>query len=195
MIMRRNSKPEETMTVPSVSSSVEKTSESPSSVAKSEDLSEIYAHRPAQPLQSKNEGRLVIGEGVIIKGEIRECREIEIHGTVEGDLEAAVLIVHDKGLVKGNVSTDSAEIHGSIDGDVSVKNRLDVKAKGSVAGKTEYGELSVEAGGRVVGTLDEQSAKKERPVVTATPKPATNPALTTSKPAPANPNGSAPALN
>ena len=125
--------------------------------------SEGYAHRPAPASQGQYEGHVLIGEGVKIKGEIRDCREIEIHGTVEGDLEAEVLIVHGNGVLTGNVNTDRAEVHGSIDGDVIVKHLLDVKAKGSVAGKTEYGELSVETGGRLVGTVDEQSASVSPP--------------------------------
>lgn len=195
MLKRRNPKPEETMTVPSISSPVEKTPDTPSPIEKNDDLPEIYSHRAAQKPQGQHEGHVLIGEGVSIKGEIRECREIEIHGTVEGDLEAEVLIVHASGRVKGNVNTDRAEIHGSIEGDVSVKNRLDVKAKGSVAGKTEYGELSVEAGGRVVGTLADQTAKKDRPIVTAPQKPAPDSMLKTSTPAVSKSSDPAPALN
>jgi len=133
---------------------------------------------PAQSL-GKYEGHVLIGEGVHIKGEIRDCREIEIHGTVDGDLEAEVLIVHGNGVVEGNVNADRAEVHGSVNGDISVKYRLDVKSNGSVAGATKYGELSVEAGGRVVGSLDEQtgksdksdSASKANPEVASTPQP------------------------
>ena len=85
------------------------------------------------------------------------------------------------GLLTGNVKTDIAEVHGSIDGEVSVKNLLDVKAKGSVAGKIKYGELSVETGGRIVGTLDDQSAKKDKPAGATSHRPTTDPILTGSK--------------
>ena len=182
------------MTVPTVSSPVEKSPDTFSQTLKSEDSSEIYTHRTAPTSSAKHEGHVLIGEGVEIKGEIRECREIEIHGTVEGDLEAEVLIVHQNGLVKGNVNTDRAEIHGSIDGDVIVKNRLDVKAKGSVAGKTEYGELSVEAGGRVVGTLEEKDTRTDQPAVETLQKPATDPMRTVRSPTVSNPTDRAPAL-
>lgn len=182
------------MAVPIVSSHVDETSEIPSQNPKSEGASENYSHRTASTSQGKHEGHVLIGEGVKIKGEIRECHEIEIHGSVEGDLEAEVLIVRENGLVKGNVSTDRAEVHGSIDGDVSVKYRLDVKAKGSVAGKTEYGELSVEAGGRVVGTLEEQTSNKDKAAYTTPQKTATDPLHTGSKPAVSNSNDWKPAL-
>ena len=182
------------MTAPSVSSHVEKTPETPLQNPTNENPPEIYSHRTAPTSQGKHEGHVLIGEGVKIKGEIRECRELEIHGTVEGDLEAEELIVHENGVVKGNVNTYKAVIHGSIDGDVSVKYRLDVKAEGSVAGKTEYGELSVEAGGRVVGTLEEQTSNKNQAVGTTSQKPTTYPLHTGSKPAISNPTDWTPAL-
>jgi cytoskeletal protein CcmA (bactofilin family) len=119
-----------------------------------EDRHERPSFTPAP--QGKHEGHVLVGEGIKIVGEIRDCRKIEIYGVVEGDLEAEELIVHDKGLLKGNVKTDRAQVHGSVDGDITVTHLLDVKAKGSVAGKTQYGQLSIETGGRIVGTLDER---------------------------------------
>ena len=148
---------------------------------------------PASASQGEREGHVLIGEGVKIKGEIRDCRLIEIHGTVEGDLEAEVLVVKEKGLLKGNIKTDMAEVHGSIDGDVSVKNLLDVRAKGSVAGKTEYGELSVHTGGRLVGTLDDQHAKKNEPTNVTSQKASNRPDLAETKSTKSRPTDSEPA--
>ena len=173
MFSHRDPKPKETLTLEHANSHAEKTPETPrqipaiaqvaNQVPNTVGPSERYAHQPAPASRGHHEGHVLIGEGITIKGEIRDCREIEIHGTVEGDLEAEVLIVHGNGVLTGNVKTDRAEVHGSIDGDVMVKHLLDVKAAGSVAGKTEYGELSVETGGRLVGTLDEQSAPQSPP--------------------------------
>ena len=186
--------PEETPKVQKVNSPVEQTPAIPAQIPYNTGPSEVGSHRSAPASQGKHEGHVLIGEGVKIKCEIRECREIEIHGTVEGDLEAEVLIVHGNGLLTGNVKTDSAKVHGSIDGEVSVKNLLDVKAKGTVAGKIKYGELSVETGGRIVGTLDDQSAKKDKPVGATSHRPTTDPILTESNPATSNPTDRVPAL-
>ncbi len=181
MFNHRDPKREENLTVEKVNPQVEQTPKIPAEIPNNAGPSEVYSHRSAPASQGKHEGHVLIGEGVKIKGEVRKCRVIEIHGTVEGDLEAEVLIVHGKGLLKGNVKTDIAEVHGSIDGEVSVKNLLDVKAKGSVAGKIKYGELSVETGGRIVGTLDDQSAKKDKPAGATSHRPTTDPILTGSK--------------
>lgn len=162
MKMRRDLQPEGTPTTQSEFLPAETKLETPSSSLVSKINSAAETHRATAYSTGKHEGHVLIGEGVNINGEIRDCREIEIYGTVTGDLEAEVLIVHENGHVEGNISADRAEVHGSVIGEVSVKSRLDVKAKGSVAGATKYGELSVEAGGRVVGTLDEQTGKFDK---------------------------------
>ncbi|MGE0651860.1 MAG: polymer-forming cytoskeletal protein [Alphaproteobacteria bacterium] len=118
---------------------------------------------PAPKLRRPHEGHVLIGEGVKIAGEIRDCRKLEIHGTVEGDLEAEELIVHENGLLKGSIKTDRAEVNGAIDGDISVTHLLDLKAKGSVAGNTQYGEISVATGGRIVGVVDDRSGQQVKP--------------------------------
>jgi cytoskeletal protein CcmA (bactofilin family) len=136
--------------------------ETPRQNANDSGPSEIHAYRPAPASQGQHEGHILVGEGVTMKGDILKCRVIEIHGTVEGDLEADVLIVHEKGLLTGNAKIDRAEVHGSIDGDIRVKDLLAVTAKGTIIGKTEYGKLSVETGGCLVGVLNKQSAKKPK---------------------------------
>lgn len=137
--------------------------------------------RPRPSFQGKHEGHVLIGEGVKIVGDICDCQQIEIYGTVEGDLEVEELIVHENGLHKGNVKTDRAQVYGSIDGEVVVKHLLDVKAKGSVAGKTQYGDIAIEVGGRVVGTLEDGSAKKSASADTASLKSRTDRILSETK--------------
>ena len=151
------------MTIPNLNAYAEQMPETLARFPNTAGPAEVHALRPAAVSQGKYQGHILIGEGVMIKSEMLKCRVIEIHGTVEGDLEAEVLIVHEKGLLMGNAKMDSAEVHGSIDGDVVVKHLLDVKAKGTVIGRTEYGELSVETGGCLVGVLNDQSAEKEKP--------------------------------
>ena len=160
--MSHNSEPQDMTTIQSEFSRAAIKPEIPSNGQLSGINSATETHHATAQSLGEHEGHVLIGEGVHIKGEMRDCREIEIHGTVDGDLEAEVLIVHGNGQVEGNVSVDRAEVHGSVNGEVSVKSRLDVKAKGSVSGVIKYGELSVEVGGRVVGTLDEQTGSFDK---------------------------------
>ena len=92
-------------------------------------------------------GILVVQEDTIIIGEIRNCRLIEVHGYVEGELSSEMVLVHNNGRLHGTIRTDSAEIHGTLQGYVFVNNLINVRSTGTVNGKVEYGQIAVEPGG------------------------------------------------
>ena len=98
---------------------------------------------------SKNRGVLVVREDTIIQGEIRRCHQIEIYGYVEGQLAADNLLVHQGGQCYGIVQTDTAEIHGTVQGDVFVKHLINIRSSGSVSGNVQYGQLAMEPGGNL----------------------------------------------
>ena len=80
---------------------------------------------------------------------MRNCRQLEIHGYVEGDVAAGNVLVHKTGRLFGTVKTDSAEIHGTLQGDVVVKNLIDIRSSGNVSGNVSYGKLAMELGGNL----------------------------------------------
>lgn len=91
-------------------------------------------------------GKLVVREDTIIKGEIRNCKQMEVYGYVEGDVAAAQLLVHKGGQCYGTVKTDTAEVEGTLQGDVVVKNLISIRSSGSVSGNVQYGRLAMELG-------------------------------------------------
>jgi cytoskeletal protein CcmA (bactofilin family) len=98
---------------------------------------------------SGNPGLLVIREDAFLKGEVRNCRQVEIYGYVEGNLSANTLLVHEGGKFYGTARTDSADINGTLQGDVSVKHLINIRSNGSVSGNVQYGQLAMEAGGNL----------------------------------------------
>ena len=118
---------------------------------------------PAQPLpytpnnkgsQKKNRsGKLIIGEGLFVKGQLDSCKSLFVQGSLETSVECEVLKVSDNGELKGHAIVNEADIHGLFDGELSVKGRLTVHANGTVLGKVRYGELRVERGGIVSGDV------------------------------------------
>ena len=118
---------------------------------------------PAQPLphipndkgsQKKDRsGKLIIGEGLFVKGQLDACKSLFVQGSLETSVECEVLKVSDNGELKGNAIVNEADIYGLFDGELSVKSRLTVHANGTVLGKVRYGELRVERGGIVSGDI------------------------------------------
>lgn len=96
---------------------------------------------------SGNQGVLLVREDTIIKGEIRNCRQMEVYGYVEGDVAADNLLVHPSGRCFGTVNTGSADVHGTLQGEVTVKNLINIRSTGAVTGSVRYGQMSMEAGG------------------------------------------------
>ncbi len=92
-------------------------------------------------------GVLIVREDTIIKGEIRNCRQMEVYGYVEGDVAAEQILIHPHGRCYGTVKTGSAEIHGDLQGTVVVKNLINIHNSGSVSGNVRYGKLALAAGG------------------------------------------------
>ena len=99
------------------------------------------------------EGLVVIGKGTSIVGEISNCSQIEIAGNFEGDAVADAVIVCAGGHLKGSVRSERAEVHGTIEGQVQVREHLDIRSTGKVSGEVAYGRLSVADGGNLAGSI------------------------------------------
>jgi cytoskeletal protein CcmA (bactofilin family) len=105
---------------------------------------ETNSKRIGLPVSDK--GAIVVREDTIIKGEIRNCRQIEIYGYVEGDVAAQNLLVHKEGQCYGTVKIETADVLGTLQGNVSVKHLINIRSSGSVTGNVRYGQLAMEAG-------------------------------------------------
>jgi cytoskeletal protein CcmA (bactofilin family) len=88
----------------------------------------------------------IIQEDTIIKGKIRNCRQMEIHGYVEGELAAESVLIHQGGTFYGTLKTDKADVAGSVQGEIFVKNLISIRSSGSVNGNVRYGQLAMEMG-------------------------------------------------
>ena len=93
------------------------------------------------------QGVLLVREDTIIKGEIRNCRQMEVYGYVEGNVATGSLLIHPNGQCYGTVKTESAEVRGTLQGDVVVRHLIKIRDTGSVSGNVQYGSLAMEVGG------------------------------------------------
>jgi len=98
-------------------------------------------------------GVAVISEGTALKGEIHRGRQVDVYGYVEGKISADRLIVHRGGRVYGTVRVGSAEVHGNLQGDISVKQLISIGSTGAVNGNVRYGRISMEQGGELAADM------------------------------------------
>jgi len=107
--------------------------------------------------------RLTVGRDMSLKGaEISDCDRLVIEGMIEGNLNnGRYLEIDYGGIFKGTAVVDNAEIAGTLDGNLTVHNRLAIHASGLVSGQIRYGQLEVERGGRVNGQADHDGKNRE----------------------------------
>ena len=110
------------------------------------------------------EGVVLVGKGTHIVGEITNCSIVEIQGILEGTVSADVVVIRDGGGFKGDFMAEQAEIHGVVEGGVTVHGLLDIRSTGKVSGDVTYEELSVAVGAHISGQIN-SPATIEAPVV------------------------------
>mgnify|MGYP001400634859 FL=1 len=100
----------------------------------------------------ENINRIV--EGTVIEGVIRSESNLRIDGEFTGELiTKGRLVVGPKGKVQGNVHCLCCDVEGTLEGEVTVLELLAMKATSKVQGDLYYGQLSVEAGAKALGTF------------------------------------------
>ena len=98
--------------------------------------------------------KLTVGPNIKLKGvEITDCDTLVVEGLVEATMDSRVMQIAECGAFKGSAEIDIAEIRGSFDGNLTVRQKLVIYATGKVTGKIRYGKLVVEEGGQLAGEI------------------------------------------
>ena len=112
------------------------------------DKSSMDVFRP-----SKGSAKVIIGNGVTLKGDITEADEVQIDGTADVTMKTDNLIVGATGKTKGTIEAHNADIWGEADGDIKVSGTLTIQEAGSVSGTIEYQNLQIKLGGKINGDI------------------------------------------
>lgn len=97
---------------------------------------------------------LIVGREISLNGDITACDKLIVEGRVEANLNDSRFVeIAESGLFKGTAEIDEADISGTFDGSLTVHGRLVIRASGSVKGEVAYGELEIECGGQIQGTI------------------------------------------
>jgi cytoskeletal protein CcmA (bactofilin family) len=97
-----------------------------------------------------------IGQGVVIEGRITSAQDLRIDGTVEGTIEVGShgLIIGTGAAVKANLIAKSILISGTVTGNVTATDRVDLQATGVVSGDINSPRLVVVEGAVIKGKVD-----------------------------------------
>ena len=107
----------------------------------------------------------IITKGTVIKGDVTSTGDFRLDGTLEGNIQLnGKLVVGDTGIVNGNILCMNANIIGTVNGNLSVKELLSLHATARVKGDILINKLSIEPGAVFTGKcrmLDEVRQQQE----------------------------------
>lgn len=111
--------------------------------------------RPATPREPAERRTLVVGRGISVQGTVQDAERLVVEGTVEATMiHAAELVVSPGGVFKGEIEVEDAEVAGTIDGTLTARGALLVRATGRVLGTARCRRLQVEDGGQITGRIE-----------------------------------------
>jgi|SRR5260221_468773 len=118
------------------------------------------------PSNSKN----VLSSDVEIKGNLKFSGELTLEGKLEGEINSdGVLHLGETGAVNGNLNVNSVTVRGRLNGNITAKDRIEIKAKAEVFGDIRAAKLVIEEGVTFVGKTEVNPNK----VAPSTPPPRT----------------------
>ena len=105
-----------------------------------------------------------IGQGVVVEGRITSSQDLRIDGRVEGTIEVGdhVLMIGARAEVKANLVAKSILISGTVIGNVTATDRLDLQATGSIEGDISSPRLVMVDGAVVKGRVDASGNRAKR---------------------------------
>ena len=105
---------------------------------------------------------LMIGEGVVITGNIKSDSEVTIQGTVDGDVECNSITIDKSGKLKGKIQAENMKVKGKAEGEINVSNLLEIQSKGDVSGQVMYGGIQIEEEGKLAGEINFKDSNKKQ---------------------------------
>jgi len=124
--------------------------------------------------RSKNVPPSILSHGLSIAGDIVSGGEVQIDGTVDGDVKCEKLTVGTSGSIKGSVFADEVVIRGRIKGQISSATVVLTRTS-RVNGDILHDTLSIEPGAYLEGNcrrLESQSSEPAINLVVSEAKPA-----------------------
>ena len=98
---------------------------------------------------------LVVGRGISVQGTVQDAERLVVEGTVEASMiHAMELAIALGGVFRGEVEVEDADVSGTLDGTLTARGNLVVRASGKVLGTARCRRLQVEDGGQITGRVE-----------------------------------------
>ena len=97
----------------------------------------------------------VLTSDVEIKGNLKFSGELTFEGKIDGEIQTdGTLNLGDSAVVNGNINAQVVVVRGKINGNISAKEKIEIKTKAELFGDIRASKLSVEEGVTFVGKAE-----------------------------------------
>jgi cytoskeletal protein CcmA (bactofilin family) len=106
------------------------------------------------PIQNPG-SRNVLNADVEIKGNLKFSGELTFAGQLDGEIQSeGALHVSDEAVVRGNINLHSVVLRGKVNGNITAKERIEIKSIGELFGNVRASKLVIEEGATFVGKCE-----------------------------------------
>ncbi|PHR19509.1 MAG: cell shape determination protein CcmA [Sphingopyxis sp.] len=100
----------------------------------------------------------IIGDGIVITGNIESKVDLHIDGEVIGDVKCLSLVQGPSSKIKGAIVAQNASLSGSVEGSIDAGD-LAIASTARIGGDVTYENVTIEQGGHVDGKFKHRSNK------------------------------------
>lgn len=123
----------------------------------------------SQPRTNVTTTPSIIGADVQIVGNVTTVGELQLDGSIKGDLVCGSLVMGESGNVEGTISAETVSVRGKVSGQVKAKS-VHLEKSAIIEGDVYHESLSVEAGARLTGRFAHSSNPQETKPATPSKK-------------------------
>ena len=104
----------------------------------------------AAKVEEKPSPPTLISRDLRIDGNLNSSGEVQIDGTVEGDIRTKTLLIGETATIKGAIVADTVRVHGSVHGQIKARS-VSLARNSHVVGDILHEDLSIETGAFLEG--------------------------------------------
>jgi len=105
----------------------------------------------------------LLSTDLFIKGNLATAGDIQIEGSVEGNIKANLLTIGQNAEIKGEIIAEEVVINGSISGTIK-GNRVHLTASAKVNGDIIHNSIAIESGAHFEGSIEKSEDPLNKPI-------------------------------
>ncbi|MEO1328686.1 MAG: polymer-forming cytoskeletal protein [Pseudomonadota bacterium] len=107
---------------------------------------------PSSAQRGSNKLTSVISADLLIVGDVKSSGDIQVDGTIKGDVDCSKLTISESGMIEGKIIAEQVVIHGAASGSI-VGRSVMLHKTAKVGSDIHHQGIGIEMGTRYEGTL------------------------------------------